>query len=663
MTKKGYQYIRLNLKISIITLIIFCSYISYSFSQDTHKIDSIITLAEKEKSDSIKELLYSQVAEEYYFNFPDSAIKYCNIGLGYCKNLNNISGQAYFHTFLGVIFKNVAKYDSAVSHFNQSIELNKKDTFERGVAGNLNNLGQVLLLKGEYDKALNSYYSSLEIFEKYNDTLNIGELHSNIGALLVKINELDAAEEQFRLSRIQYKLAKVKLQEAWVMYDLGNIKMKKGLLDTAIVYFQESAKVWESFDRIKGYYNCMLRIGEIMIKQKKYDKAEELFFTSKQNFNKIKDSQGVSESLMLLGRVQYLQGKFSNAIENLSMSLELSDSLESEQIKMDTYFDLYNCYKKLNKTDKALLFHEKYQALKDTIFSREKNKELAEYQTKLNLFNKEVIIKQLEDSTQKQQLKTQLISQENKQKQKSIYFLILGIIIILVFLYMLYRRNKTNSILNKELNLSLKEREVLIREIHHRVKNNLQIISSLLNLQSEKTVEPDSREILRISQSRIEAMSMIHENLYKSTKLSEINFKAYVENLCKYIETSFSLPEKEIQLNCSIEPIQVEIDKLVPCGLIINELVTNSVKHAFDKQYKKSIDISCIFTGNVVKIEISDNGKGLPDGFDLKKSNSLGLRLASGLSKQLNSELLLENRNGLKATFEFNNKKNDDRHS
>ncbi len=637
----------------LLLLYLFSINIGTSFSQNRNTIDSLLRLAAKETSEKNKALLYSNVAEEFHFNMPDSAIKYCYVGMAYSIKNKDTSDLAYFHTFLGVLFKNIALYDSAIFHLNQSIVLSKLDGFEKGVAANLNNMGQVFLLKGDYDQALNSYYHSLQIFEKHKDTLNIGELHSNIGGLLVKINELDAAETHFKISTKQYKLAGAKLQEAWILYDMGNLKMKKGKLDSALVFFKESALVWNKYNRIKDYQNCMLRIGEIMMVQKKYNYAEMLFINSQKQFEEINYIKGVSESLMLLGRVEFLEKNYNKSLENLNKSLNLSTQLQLNSLEMDTYNDLYNCYKALNQFDKALMFHEKFQKLKDSIFSEDKNKLLAEYQTKLNLLNKEIFIKQLEDSTQRQILLTENISLENKQKQKSIYFLIFGILIILAFSYLLYRRNKVNMKLNKELNLSLKEREVLIREVHHRVKNNLQIISSLINLQSENTDGIDPKEILKISQSRIEAMSMIHENLYKSSKLSEINFNNYIENLCNYIEASFSLSEKGIYISLEIEQVQIEIDQLVPCGLIINELVTNSIKHAFVKQNKKKILIKCFVRGEKIKIEYSDNGIGLCKDFNIKQSKSLGLRLAMGLAIQLKSTLAIENRSGFYATFEF----------
>jgi two-component sensor histidine kinase len=320
---------------------------------------------------------------------------------------------------------------------------------------------------------------------------------------------------------------------------------------------------------------------------------------------------------------------------------------------MNIYSNLHLSYKALENPGKALEYHELFVAIKDSLFNINRQKMIAEYQTKLNLANKEYFIKQLEDSTRQQQIINQYISRQNRLKQISIYGLVVVVMIILLLVYLIFKRYKTTRLLNAELEIALKEREVLIREVHHRVKNNLQIISSLLNLQSEQATDKKESDVLRISQSRVEAMSMIHENLYKSDKISNIDFSNYVKGLSSYMRTSFDLESRNITLSTNIPQLTIDIDKLVPCGLIITELVTNSIKHAFDDKSENKIDIICNITGDIVMLIIHDNGKGIDPGFDFRKSKSLGLRLVYGLARQIKSELKYENDNGLKVWFEF----------
>ena len=627
-------------------------------AQNTVYIDSLLIEARNESSDKQKALLYSMVAEEYHFSRPDSAIYFCYVGMYYSELHTDTTDLAYFHNFLGSLYKDIGAYDSSITHFQEAIYWSELNNFDRGVAACKSNLGKTYMLIGDYDKALNSFYSALELFEKHKDTLNIGEVHSNIGNLMIEINEYEAAEEHFRISQNQYQLANAVIQEGWILFDWGNLKYKTGHYNEALQLFYRSLSIWKKYERVRQYQITMLRIGEIFLQKKQYDKALEIFDNAVFVFHTINNPQGESEALMLGGRTHYLLFQYDMAVNKLQQALALSGYIESKQLKLSIYRDLYLCYKAQNVYSDALKYLEKYQALNDTIFSENKEKLIAEYQMKLNLGNKENLIKQLEDSTMRQNLINKNISLQNQRNRMGIYGLVFVVLIIALFLIFVFRRNTRISRLNADLNSALKEREVLIREVHHRVKNNLQIISSLLNLQSEKTQATDPAEVLRISQSRIEAMSMMHENLYKSANLSEISFREYVENLCNYIETSFSLHENGIVLQKNVDDVQVDIDQLVPCGLIINELVTNSIKHAFESdQTEKQINIVCNVNNGLVKMEISDNGKGLPEGFSIAKSKSLGMRLASGLARQLKSSLNIENRKGFYACFEFKTEK------
>jgi two-component system, sensor histidine kinase PdtaS len=196
---------------------------------------------------------------------------------------------------------------------------------------------------------------------------------------------------------------------------------------------------------------------------------------------------------------------------------------------------------------------------------------------------------------------------------------------------------------------SLKEKEVLLKEIHHRVKNNMQIISSLLSLQRGCVEGEETINVLRDSQGRVRSMAMIHENIYKSSTLSNINFKKYIKELVNVILNTYGCQGIEIRLE--VEDIRLDIDTAIPCGLIINELVTNSVKYAFPHG-KGTITIKFKFE-ETYELIIADNGIGLPHDFDYKKTDTLGLQLVDSLVKQLNGQITLERSQGTEFNIKF----------
>lgn len=206
-----------------------------------------------------------------------------------------------------------------------------------------------------------------------------------------------------------------------------------------------------------------------------------------------------------------------------------------------------------------------------------------------------------------------------------------------------------------ELKQSLNEKEILLREVHHRVKNNMQIIVSLLRMQKNMIDDPKIVDILQESKNRILSMAMIHEKLYNTANLESINLLEYLDTLANTIISDFSLKKSLITLDLSCDPtIEMTIDVGIPLGLIINELLTNSFKHGFskDQQGKISITVSREEEG-WINIIYRDTGKGLPDGFVLDNCDSLGMQLIQNLVFQSSGEMTMSSNKGIIVTLKI----------
>ncbi|MBD0393000.1 MAG: PAS domain S-box protein, partial [Microcoleus sp. C1-bin4] len=188
---------------------------------------------------------------------------------------------------------------------------------------------------------------------------------------------------------------------------------------------------------------------------------------------------------------------------------------------------------------------------------------------------------------------------------------------------------------------SLAEKEVLLKEIHHRVKNNLQVISSLLKLQSRYIQDSRVSEMLKESQNRVRSMALVHEQLYQSKDLSNIDFAEYIQNLAHNLFQAYEIHAQGIKLQTNIAQCSLNIDTAVPCGLIINELVTNALKYAFTGQIKGKINIDFTLENRVCVLTVSDSGIGFPQDLDYRKAPTLGLRLVGSLVRQIRGKIEL----------------------
>jgi len=214
----------------------------------------------------------------------------------------------------------------------------------------------------------------------------------------------------------------------------------------------------------------------------------------------------------------------------------------------------------------------------------------------------------------------------------------------------------------EKIKTSLKEKEVLLKEIHHRVKNSLQVISSLLYLQSKYLKDQESLNIFLESQNRIRSMALVHEKLYRAKNLAQINLSAYINDLANSLFRSYSIGTNKVKLVIDIQKTVLDIDTAIPCGLILNELISNALKYAFPKDLTGEIRIALKLKQNgVVELLVSDNGVGLPTHFDINEKKSLGMRLVEALVEQVSGIMEIENNNGtaFKILFKKRNFKKD----
>lgn len=222
-----------------------------------------------------------------------------------------------------------------------------------------------------------------------------------------------------------------------------------------------------------------------------------------------------------------------------------------------------------------------------------------------------------------------------------------------VVLYLVTTDTTERKLTEDRLRASLKEKEVLLKEIHHRVKNNLQVITSLLNLQAASITAPEVREIFRVSQDRIRSMALIHEKLYKSADLSRINFADYLRSLVSNLKKSYSPDTRGIRIELAAAEEPLAIDVAVPCGLIVNELIVNSFKHAFPGNTGGVIRVEFGREGDGFLLRVSDNGVGLPAGLEIASVTSLGMQLIQILAEQIGGTVQMSGDRGTSCHVRF----------
>ncbi|MES1214770.1 MAG: sensor histidine kinase, partial [Bacteroidota bacterium] len=314
---------------------------------------------------------------------------------------------------------------------------------------------------------------------------------------------------------------------------------------------------------------------------------------------------------------------------------------------------------------KALTENYLYNKKKDSMLNETKSFQFAQMQ---------VIYE-----TEKKDNNIQLLTARNQVQEASFRkanlirnVIIASILSLLVFAFLAYKSKQRNNArlkaqqqeinmqntelknLVSEKNQLLTEKEWLVKEIHHRVKNNLQIIISLLNTQSNYLNNKEAIDAISESSHRMQAMSLIHQKLYQSEDTKSVNMRVYIHELADYLETSFAGSNK-ISFNLGIDDIDLDITQAIPVGLILNESITNAIKYAFISGESGSIHVRMkIDAQHEICLEIADNGRGFPEHFNVDESDSMGMILIRGLVKQIGGKLEINNDHGARIAITFN---------
>jgi len=343
-------------------------------------------------------------------------------------------------------------------------------------------------------------------------------------------------------------------------------------------------------------------------------------------------------------------------LDSAHVRVKGSDDYKTRLSILKQYADYYE---KIGATHLCIDYYKRYERYKDSVDAQEGLKELMTAQIANQMEEKEHMI--LENQKKINERNTELGKQTTIKN--ALFFG--GVVLILIIIVVSTQLKKTNAqkllleLKNKQIetrndiiNKSLEEKDLLIKEVHHRVKNNLQIISSLLKLQSGKTHNPEILNSLKEAQDRINSMALLHQLLYRNNEVTRLMFNEYLAGLIQQISSSFSMTTKNITVESRLTELELDLDTAIPLGLITNELMSNAYKHAFSETVGGSItvELSKLFK-NTYLLKISDNGKGLPGNFDINNLHSLGLDIVSILADQISAELKIYNDKG--ANFEI----------
>lgn len=514
----------------------------------------------------------------------------------------------------------------------------KRSSSNEYFAKSINARGTYFYSVSEYNKALTNYNKAYQFAKKWKDDVYIGKTINNIAACHIELEDYSRAEEYFNLALPYFKKANSQLWIRNTNYNLGNVHSKlKHHKKAYEIYSSLEIDYLKNKEIIEAGY-CNMGKGDALHNQMKYSEAIENYLLAIERIDTLNDAYTFA---LVLQNMAFSLNELHKDLEakwRIHKSLAIAKKNNYTKIQLTNVELLAAIHKKNNQLDSANFYLQKTIDLKVKVFDETKQAEFATIETKFKTKLKEEEI----------EAQRKLI----KEKNRLIWVLaiILSIVLILIaVLIITFRKLKKNK---RKLLETIDEKETLLREIHHRVKNNLQVVSSLLNMHVRKVKDSASKKILEEGSERLLAMSIIHKNLYPHSDLKTISLDDYLFTLSNQLFDNYQLNYSNVELETELEKISVDIDKLIPIGLIVNELISNSMKHAFNEASNARIIVRLTSTSDEnIELEISDNGKGIDPNWNLDKQDSIGMKLITIFSEKLKSKLNIVNDSGTKVTL------------
>jgi two-component sensor histidine kinase len=648
------------------------------------QMDSLNLALKNAKHDTSRVHCLVGISNEIYTFYPDSVIPLCDRAIALInKNIpqasekekrSYLAAKALAFSNIAFIQVNKGNKESAIHFWEQSLKIREGLNDQKGIASLLNNIGYVYNDNGSAAKALDFYIRSLKIREAIQDKKGITNSLHNIASIYLSNGDHAKAMEHYRKNLSIQKEINDKKGMAYSYLNIGNLLFKKGdkgseLPDTvkALDCFQKSLELFEEVPYKQGIAKALNNIGILYqlagipgCSGSKEECAKKSQLAAVENFQKslkisveISNKEGIASALNYIADSYYRQNKLKEATLYANRGMAISRELGSPLLIKTAANLLVTLYEKQQEPGPALEMYKLYIRMRDSITNTENQKALihSEFQ---NEFDKKAVADSLKLAKDKE-VYTLQIGNDKKQKM----YLYVLIFLSLIFVFFIYNRFRLSTRQKKEIELqnkiilrSLGEKEILLKEIHHRVKNNLQVISSLLGLQSESIEDSALKSLFSESKNKINTISLIHQKLYQSNNLAEIDMQDYFSSLYNYIVPLFGNSQRDIRFHLTTSDIKFDVDTSVPLGLIFNELITNSLKYAFVNSTTGTITVVLAkLNDGIYSFSVQDNGQGFSE--RVKRPQALGLNLVGMLVTQLNGEYAVDSQNGTKITISF----------
>jgi two-component sensor histidine kinase len=528
--------------------------------------------------------------------------------------------------------------DSALIIAQKALGLSQELDYTIGKANAINNLGVCNDIKGNSAIAIKQFIEAIALFEELKDDNKLARCYSQMGICYFLQYQYDNALLYYSKAIDIYKKAHNTKDLADVLINQGIVFTYTDKLNEAEKNYLQALDIYRAFNNMAGLSPAYNSLAKIYYTRKEYKKAIENYKRSEQYSIAANNPYNLITTYNSLALCYKALSQYNEAKQYSEKSIELSKKIGALEREVFCHETLASILFEMGDYKNAYISFQNYAALTDTIFTHDKNDAIAEMQAKFDVEKNQQKVKEIE--LQKQ------IDDDLHAKQQMVFLIVLAVVLVsLFFMFLLFRNKRKIAVLleqkNAAIQANLEQKEIMMGEIHHRVKNNLQMVSSILDLQARDLTDEHSMRIIEDSLSRINAISLIHQRLYQSENISGIKINTYLQELSVDVLKNFSSSVKAepVQLHCQVDDLDMDLESAIPIGLITAELITNACKYAFKDSAHPRIELSLLKKEATLELTVRDNGIGKQAAVN-QSGTSFGTKLIRSLSRKLRAEII-----------------------
>lgn len=597
-------------------------------ANDVEKTEALFLMGEHlvQRDPELAGKIANQLKNEYVTNTDSSNIRRANYIL------------AASHRWHG-------DYSTALNYYQNIYDYSKKhkDSLDIAISGHF--IGTLNMFLGNNVVSQNYLIEASKIYDVVGTAKQKARINNSLAGFYINLDQLEKSKEKYLIALQQFEVLKDSSGMASVNANLGMVYTDLGDFEKAEMHLMKQKDLNKVFPTLRemGFHYDFL--GLLRQKQGRLNEAYQEHLKALKIRENLSSTYNLCESKLNMGEILIKLNRYPEAISQLQDIFKY-DEHESLNQQQKAYRLLSDAYEKSGHYKAALTNYKSYKKISDSIYSKESIEIIAE--------------KDAQYKKQNQDAKIALLNKENEitearllKSRAVLYGSLLGLFLLAIAAFGLYKMYTKIKAKNQIITKALKDRELLLHETHHRVKNNLQMISSLLNLQSKYVDDKKAFEALQNGRNRVQSMAILHKNLYAGEDLTLVNIQDYFNGLVTSILNSYQKSEKDIQVTIQAKDIVMDVESVIPIGLIVNELLTNSLKHAFENETTQQPEVKIILKANANNYELSvkDNGVGIDKETNNATKETFGQRLINLFMQKLKATISINSNNGTEVTI------------